>query len=216
MCGRYSLTISGEELAEIFGVNKIEFSPRYNIAPGQEVPVISYIDDKKHLSMMRWGLVPSWADKVSIGYKMINARAETIDQKPSFRQSFFRRRCLIPADGYYEWEKKGKEKLPSRITLPNSEVFAFAGIWEYWEKGDIKLYTCSIITTEASESVKHIHHRMPVVLQEEMQEVWLQSNSKEQFKCLLTSYSGEIDAYRVSQKVNSAVNDEPVCIEPVN
>lgn len=165
---------------------------------------------------MRWGLVPSWADKVSIGYKMINARAETIDQKPSFRQSFLRRRCLIPADGYYEWEKVGNEKLPSRIALPNSEVFAFAGIWEYWEKGDTKLFTYSIITAEASESVKHIHHRMPVILRANLQEVWLQGTSKDQLKNLLAPYTGVINTYRVSKKIYSAANDEPVCIEPLN
>ena len=164
MCGRYSITTPVEALSRLFRFTGPlpNLRPRYNVAPTQQVPIVRRARDNsaRELAQMRWGLIPFWAKDMSIGYKLINARAEGIDAKPSFREAFKRgRRCLIAADGFYEWEKKGTPKQPWRITLEDGEPFAFAGLWEHWEKapGGVPVESCTIITTAANALVAKLH-----------------------------------------------------------
>lgn len=174
MCGRFSLSTDKDDLQSRFGIDPtgILLKPRFNIAPSQLHPVVVVEDDKRVLRMMKWGLVPPWSADPKIGYRMINARAEGVDTKPSFRSAFKRRRCLIPAAGFYEWAKPDKKtRIPYYIRLKSKELFAFAGLWELWGPG--KLETFTIITTEANELVAQIHDRMPVILREKDEGTWL-------------------------------------------
>ena len=170
---------------------------------------------------MQWGLVPSWAKEAALGSKMINARAETLNQKPSFRKSFERRRCLVPADGFYEWKRVGenKIKIPMRIVLKNRGAFAFAGLWDTWQKPDgNELQTFTIITTQPNELMDPIHNRMPVILHEKDEDKWLDPDFKDTLKLsdLLAPYSAdEMEAYEVLPLVNSPRNDSPGCLKPV-
>jgi putative SOS response-associated peptidase YedK len=178
MCGRFVGFRSLHELKKTFPIDKAtcEVTENYNVAPSQEVLAIIKYDKENWLEKLHWGLVPFWAKDISIGIKLINARAETIASKPSFRNAFKKRRCLIPADGFYEWKGPKGQKQPMLITLPESKPFAFAGLWETWNKKDDQdtIYkSCTIITTEASDSVREIHHRMPAILKPEMYESWL-------------------------------------------
>ncbi|HBG21684.1 MAG: SOS response-associated peptidase [Syntrophaceticus sp.] len=196
MCGRFSLTVEGDAVADYFHIQNVSvhYQPDHNIAPGQIIPVITGAHDKRVLSLMRWGLIPSWAKVSSIGYKMFNARAETIDQKPSFRSAFFRRRCLIPVDSFYEWRQQGEP--PLRIYLPDKPLFALAGIWELWKsnKGE-QILSCSIITTEPNDFMQDIHNRMPVILNDEEKIInWLEGTIPDDLKELLVPYSGQIAA----------------------
>ena len=169
MCGRFTF-IDIEDIRERFKTEPINLKPNYNVAPTQNVPVIL----NHQLSMFRWGLIPSWAKDPSIGHKMINARAETVDEKPSFKHSLQRKRCLIVADGFYEWKKEGATKRPHRITLKNKELFGFAGLWDTWKSplGEI-INSCTIITTTHNELMAEIHDRMPVILSRDSERVWL-------------------------------------------
>ncbi len=191
--------------------------PRYNIAPGQEAPVVVH-DGGKSLEMMKWGLVPSWAKDPSIGNRMINARAETLAEKPSFKRLIGKKRCLVLADGFYEWRKEGKGKVPMRITLRGGEPFSFAGLWDSWKKpdgGELRSFT--IITTQANDLLRPIHDRMPVILDQEGDEKWLDAEYKEVHKllALLAPYPADrMEAYDVSPLVNSPRNDLPQCVEP--
>lgn len=211
-----------KKLAERFGFEPLstEFHPRYNIAPGQEVPVVRR-SSPKILEFMHWGLIPSWAKDKKIGYKMINARAESLLEKPSFKRPFQRRRCLVPTDGFYEWKKnEGKEgKIPYRITMKNRELFAFAGLWDIWRDPEgSELHSFTIITTEANELLKPIHNRMPVILRPEAEEAWLDIEGMEiaSLQKLLKPYaSKELLAYPVGKLVNSPRNDSPQCIQEV-
>ncbi|MBI4063449.1 MAG: SOS response-associated peptidase [Elusimicrobia bacterium] len=211
-----------EELVDRFGFEdkEIDFKPRYNIAPGQEAPIVIW-EEIRLCRLIRWGLVPHWAKEEAIGYKMINARAETIAEKPSYRKSFERRRCLVLADGFYEWQKVDglKQKIPMRIMLKNKEPFAFAGLWDVWKKpdgGELRSFT--IITTEPNDFMKAIHNRMPVILRQKDEEMWLDPDLKDTSKLLpllVPFASKEMDAYEVSTIVNSPQNDDPQCIAPV-
>lgn len=222
MCGRYTLATQLDLLTDRFAVEQVsaEYSPRYNIAPTQELPVIIQ-EDRRTLTAMRWGLVPFWAKDESIGNRMINARAETVAEKPSYRKSLERRRCIVPADGFYEWKKgpDGKTKIPMRFVLGDSELFGFAGLWDSWKRpegGELRTYT--IITTDASEDVRSVHDRMPVILHREDEETWLNPDISEaqQLLPLLRPYRGKgLRAYAVSKAVNSPSNDTPSCIVPV-
>ncbi len=222
MCGRYTLISGMVILQNRFGFSPDQgnIEPRYNLAPGQEVPVVIRKDGNL-LCMMKWGLVPSWTKEPSIGYKMINARGETLLQKPSFRKSFCNRRCLILADSFYEWKRGGTKdnKFPIRFFLPNFEPFAFAGLWDTWKKPDGKLlYSCTIVTTKANALISPIHDRMPVILQPENEKLWLGPNLKDMasLTTLLKPYPKNfLRAYRVSSIVNSAKNDSPECIKPL-
>lgn len=220
MCGRYTLTVNSDYLAEHFQLRntKIEYYLRYNIAPGQNVPVIGLNRGEKGLAFMRWGLIPPWAKEASAGYKMINARAETVDRKPAFRASFYNSRCLIPADSFFEWKKIGGKKQPVRFILPDKPVFAFAGLWSLWHtpEGE-KVFSCSIIATMSNDFVKNIHDRMPVILaNKEAQDKWLTWSETGKLKSLLRPYQGKMRSYAVSTRVNSPHNDSPDCIEEVD
>lgn len=220
MCGRYSLTTPSEALADMFDAGPLDsFPPRYNIAPTQHVPVVRLDpDSRREWAMLRWGLIPSWAKDPAIGNRMINARAETAAEKPSFRAAMRRRRCLVPTDGFYEWQKSGNQKQPMRIELADGKPFAFAGLWEHWQSpaGDA-VETFTILTTEASADLSAIHHRMPVILAPEHYQVWLEvgSGDVEIVLPLLAPYQAErLVARPVSRHVNNPRNDDPRCLEP--
>lgn len=218
MCGRYSLSVDALILLNYFLISSmgIELSPRYNIAPGQNAPIIIDSGSSRRMGPARWGIIPSWASGNKPGKILINSRAETIDRKPAFKNAFLRRRCLVPSDGYYEWKKEGDAKLPFRIVLPGKPVFAFAGIWEFQPsaKGD-KAACFSIVTTQANPSLQVLHHRMPVILaDEEAQREWVRPGAPpETLKELLKPYDGETVFFRVSRAVNSPAADSPLCIE---
>lgn len=224
MCGRYSITTDPEAIRRLFGVDtSLNLMPRWNVAPTQEVPVIRMGDRDtgraaaRELHIMRWGLVPFWAKDIGIGARMINARAETVNEKPAFRGAYRYRRCLVPADGFYEWKTEAGRKQPWRIVRRDRAPFAFAGLWELWEgtgEGSA-LETYSIVTTEANEAIRDIHHRMPVMLFENAQfETWLSADPKEAAPLMRACDSAEIDAYRVDPKVGNVRNDDPSLIEP--
>ena len=216
MCGRYSITANPEQVAARFDVAVPEelARPRYNAAPTQELPVV--LDDGgKQMALLRWGLVPRWAKDVSVGNKLINARAESLAEKPSFRDAFKRRRCLVPADGFYEWQGGGDGKQPIRFTLKEGGLFALAGLWEQWRRPDgSELRTFTIITTEANDLVAPAHNRMPVILLPEYEALWLdQGAGPEVWSDLLRPYPPDrMAAYPVSKAVNTPGNDSPEII----
>ena len=223
MCGRFAGFRSLRELQESFPIDKAacEVTANYNVAPSQEILAIIKHEGENWLDKFHWGLVPFWAKDISIGNRMINARSETVAEKPSFRNAFKKRRCLILADGFYEWKGEKKHKQPMFITLPDRKPFAFAGLWETWNKkpdSDSIYKSCTIITTQASESFSEIHHRMPVILNSEIYEPWLdlQNHDLDELKNILKrEIITELVSYPVSKQVNSASNNNPVCIEPI-
>ena len=223
MCGRFVQFSSLRTLEKYFDFTSApeDIAPNYNIAPTQNVLAIVQHGDYR-LEHLHWGLVPSWAKNLSGVSRLINARAETVAKKPSFRAAFKRRRCLILADGFYEWHGEKGHKQPWYLTLPADQPFAFAGLWETW-KGrqspapQSEHRSCTIITTEASESVKHIHHRMPVILQPEACAKWLNPANQgvQQLESiLLTEHIRELRCYPVSKRVNRVQNNSPANIEP--
>jgi putative SOS response-associated peptidase YedK len=220
MCGRYSLIADIQDLARQFEFDGTGFenSPRYNVAPTQSVLTVTH-RDQRQAEYMRWGLIPSWAKDVSIGSRMINARGETVAQKPSFRTALQRRRCLVLADGFYEWQKVGKGKRPMRIVLKSREPFAFAGLWETWRDPEGELIrSCTIVTTEANDLLRPIHERMPVILPRELEEFWLDGDVTDPavLTDVLSPYPDEpMDAYQVSPLVNKATNNGADLIVPV-
>ncbi|HLS90021.1 MAG TPA: SOS response-associated peptidase [Limnochordia bacterium] len=222
MCGRFTLTPSAQVLMDELGLLWIpeDYRPRFNVAPGQLILAARDGDQGRKGAMLKWGLVPPWAKDPSIGSRMINARSETVAEKPSFRRAFDRRRCIIPADGFYEWRKDGKVKIPMLFRLRGGRPFAFAGLWEAWRprsgKGET-LFTCTILTTAANELVQPVHDRMPVILPKEAIDLWLDRDVPgEGVRGLLAPYPAEeMEAYEVSPRVNSVKNDDPLCIEPV-
>jgi len=220
VCGRFTLTTNLGAIAARFGVARFleEVGPRYNIAPTQTVIVVND-DGTRHLAHMQWGLIPSWAKDPTIGNRMINARAETVATKPAFRVALRKRRCLIPADGFYEWQPVGRRKQPVYITLKTREPFSFAGLWAAWTAPDGKdIKTCTIITTEANDLLTSIHDRMPVILTREAERVWLDPTIQDraQLLPLLTPYpSEEMETYPVSTWVNNPTHDTQQCMIPL-
>jgi putative SOS response-associated peptidase YedK len=209
MCGRYSLTTPVEGLRRLFEVPELpNLAPRYNIAPSQDAPVVRLGQDgRRSLVLMRWGLIPSWAKEAKIGYRMINARAETVAEKPAFRAAFGRRRCLVAADGFYEWRTEGRAKQPYRITLEDGGPFAFAGLWERWRspEGEI-IESFTIVVTEANQHLRPIHDRMPVILDPADHDAWLDVAAElpDRALALLKPFPGErLSIYPVSARVNS-------------
>jgi putative SOS response-associated peptidase YedK len=192
--------------------------PRYNIAPTQPVLAIAN-DHPDRVAHFRWGLIPSWAKDASIGSRLINARAETLAEKPAFRTALRRRRCLVPADGFFEWRMSGKSKTPMYFRLKTGGLFAFAGLWDVWHGPDgSEIPSCTLITGQPNELVKPIHDRMPVILPSEHYEQWLNPGEQEPaaLHAMLVPYpASEMEAYPVSRAVNSPKNDSPQCIEPV-
>lgn len=222
MCGRFSLTVTADQLLEIFPDLDIDLvlQPRYNIAPSQPIAVIPN-DGLHSLDFYKWGLVPSWSKDVKIGYRLINARAETLGEKPSFRGAYKYRRCLIPADGFYEWLniEGSKKKLPIYIQMKDKRPFAFAGLWEEWHAPDgSQLRSATIITTEPNEMVAKVHTRMPVILPPDAYAQWLTPEDKKpaELQHLLRPYpAAEMTQHPVSELVNSPANDGPGCIMPL-
>jgi putative SOS response-associated peptidase YedK len=222
MCGRFTLTIDPNHLQEAFPWAAIpnDIIPRYNIAPSQPVAVIPNTGDKT-LSMYKWGLIPSWSKDPAIGDRMINARAESLAEKPSFRNAYRRRRCLILADGFYEWKQNpvAKSKQPVYIRLTNNRPFAFAGLWEVWNSPDgSEIRSCTIITTQPNSLLESIHNRMPVILPADAYSLWLAPEERlpGQLNDLLSPYpSNEMIAFPVSKLVNSPQYDSPDLIKPV-
>lgn len=221
MCGRFTLTVPLEELMLRFGVEEISFDyvPRYNIAPGQPVTAVIAQGGHKRIGQLKWGLVPSWAKDVSIAYKTINAKSETVADKPAFKNSFQRKRCLIPADGFYEWQKSGTSKQPMRILLKEREIFSMAGLYDTWNAPDgTKLHTCTILTTKPNPLVSPIHDRMPVILRREDEALWLDRErfDSDRLHSLLTSYpEEEMFAYPVAAMVGNVKNELPDCIAKI-
>jgi putative SOS response-associated peptidase YedK len=223
MCGRFTLTVDPSELQSTFPWLNLSGAgqppPRYNIAPTQSVATVAN-NGEHRLEMFRWGLIPSWAKDPSIGNRMINARAETLAEKPSFRTALRKRRCLILADGFYEWRKEpgGKSKTPMYIQLKSGEPFAFAGLWEAWRSpDDDTLLSCAIVTTTPNTLMAKIHDRMPVILKPDAYERWLDPAEQppDKLSGLLKPYAAsQMKAYPVSRLVNSPANDTPECIVP--
>lgn len=222
MCGRFTLTIDPNHLQEAFpwAVIPDDVVPRYNIAPSQPVAVIPNNGDNT-LAMYKWGLIPSWSKDPAIGDRMINARAESLAEKPSFRNAYRRRRCLVLADGFYEWRQNPdlKTKQPMYIRLTDHQPFAFAGLWEAWKSPDgNEIRSCTIITTQPNSLMQSIHNRMPVILPPEAYSEWLSNEDRQpaQLDKLLVPYSSsEMIAYPVSRMVNSPDNDSPTVIMPI-
>jgi len=219
MCGRYTLTTPVERLAEEFGFDdsSVELPQNYNVAPTQSVAAVLEEGGQRRLEVLRWGLIPPWADDPQIGSRMINARSETAPGKPSFRRAFRERRCLIPADGFYEWQRTNGAKQPYYIHMQDGRPFAFAGLWESWSKGgDGEVRTCTILTTGANALVGEVHDRMPVILAPDAYGVWLDpASERDELTGLLAPYpEDEMEAYPVSRFVNSPQNNDPRCIEP--
>lgn len=226
MCGRYTLIVTLAWILTRFHaeshIQDTDYTPNYNIAPGQNV--LAIINDGTHnrLGYLRWGLIPPWAKDEKIGYRLINARAETIAEKPSFRNAFERKRCLIVADSFYEWKHDPdhqKMKIPLRFRIKSDDLFAMAGLWETWTSPEgQKIHSCAIVTTEANELMAPVHNRMPVILRKEDEQRWIDpaNHDLSALKNLLKPYmSGRMEAYEVSPAVNSVKNNGPGLIRRV-
>lgn len=227
MCGRYQLTVDPQQLGMAFtreGRQPVEvepFTPRFNIAPTQRVPVVRADGRALTIRLLRWGLVPHWAKDLKIGARMINARSETVADKPAFRSPFKRRRCLVPATGFYEWKRQGKVKLPHLIRVREADVFAMAGIWSHWRPKDdpdeaAPIETFSVLTCDPQGALGDLHHRMPVILHPDHWSRWLDPDAER--AALLELARGTpaevLEIRRVSQAVNSVRNEGPALVEP--
>jgi putative SOS response-associated peptidase YedK len=234
MCGRFTLHHTTEEIAQRFAVQQVlfEMPPRYNIAPSQPVAAVIQQDGARRLEGLRWGLVPFWAKDPEIGNRLINARAETLAEKPAFRQALARRRCLIPADGFYEWKQEATGRQPMHIRMNDGRLFAFAGLWEEWKPPadalrdatleeslhDGVLRTCTIVTTDPNALLATMHHRMAVILRPEDEAAWLDPSLQDvpRLLDLLRPYPDQaMEAYAISKRVNAPTFDDPVCIAPL-
>ena len=222
MCGRYTLSVTPEMLRTLVNVDaSLNLQPRFNIAPTQMAPVVRPSDDGRRMDMLRWGLIPSWSKDKNIASKLINARGETVAQKPSFRDAYKKRRCLVPVDGFYEWRKEGEAKQPYRIGFRSGTPFVFAGLWESWtvpdgqeDAGDV-IETYTIVTTEANPKIAPIHHRMPVIVDPSDYDLWLTGAPDDAANVIRTFPPDEMAFYRVSTRVNNVRNDDESCIEPL-
>jgi len=221
MCGRYTISTPLDNLVDAFEVEPpdFEFQPRYNVAPTQMAPVVAQDSRGRRMGLLRWGLVPSWADDPSLGSRLINARSETVEEKPAFRSAFRKRRCLVLADGFYEWKKAGEGKTPYWIHAPEKEPMAFAGLWERWEPREgAPLFSFTILTRDAAPEIAGIHPRMPVVLPKEERDTWLAPEAgTEALQDLLSRHRPPaLTAHPVSTRVNVPGNDDPSLIEKVS
>ena len=216
MCGRFAFT-KKDLVKSRYQINQLpdDLQISYNIAPGQNVPVILNVTPTE-LSLLRWGFIPHWAKEEKIGYKMINARAETITEKPSYRGPIRRQRCLILADAFYEWQKVGMAKIPYRVLLKDEDIFAMAGIWDHWRSGEKHITSCAVITTTSNALMSPIHERMPVILPKEAEQRWLADTPLEEIQQMLKPYAAEdMQAYRISTLVNSPTHNGPEIITPM-
>lgn len=220
MCGRFTYVISYAEFLQHYKIDKEmnRFSPNFNASPGQKIPVVMTSDSARVLDAYKWGLVPHWANDPEMGGRMINARAETIAEKPSFRGPFFSQRCLIIADGFYEWKREGVAKIPYYVKLKDRPVFGFAGLWDHWKSPEgTVIKSCTIITVGPNDFMKGIHDRMPAILPKESEPAWLDPTNKDKAALLssLKPYdSGQMEAHEVSKAVNDPLNNSEECIKP--
>jgi putative SOS response-associated peptidase YedK len=221
MCGRFTLATAPEIVAEFFELTAVpDLTPRYNIAPTQSAPAVLLTPERAQrvLRPLRWGLIPGWAKDPTIGNRMINARAETVAEKPAFRSAFRQRRCLVVSDGFYEWKKGPGRKQPFYIRMRDDRPFAFAGLWEHWEADDgTGLDSCALLTTQPNHVLRPIHDRMPVILDRANYDLWLDPTMADvdRLKPLLCPYRAEaMKAYPVGTRVNSPTRDDPACTEP--
>jgi len=222
MCGRYAVFAGKEKIQEAFGVTSDDsdlFEPNFNATPGSLLPVVLLGKARvKRIGSLRWGLIPSWADDHSVGYSMINARCETLLEKPSFKKPFQRQRCIVPASGFYEWQKLGKAKIPYYIRTLDQEVMGFAGLFEKWEKDGQTVFSFTIITTDSNDLLAPLHERMPVILKKKNYDDWLDPlfDDIEILQGMMKPYPTERMAlYRVSDAVNTASNNGPELVRPV-
>ncbi len=218
MCGRFQLSVKGKQISERFNVEVFDefYKPNYNCAPSQKLPVIANSEPGK-LSYFKWGLIPFWAKDPEIGFKMINARSESITEKPAFKNAFKKRRCLIPANGFYEW-RKDANKTPFRIFLKSEELFAMAGIWEVWKDAEERpVHAFSILTTSPNKLMESIHNRMPVILPRESEEAWMKENDQTVLINMLKPFDeNKMSAYSISKKINSPANNHKQLVIPVD
>lgn len=223
MCGRYAIygpvSRANRDAIEFLG-EQVAFHPTFNAAPTQDLPVFRVSPERgRELTLLRWGLVPSWAKDPDIGARMINARAETVSEKPAFRAAFRRRRCLVPMSGFYEWQRTSGRKVPHFVRLRDTDIFAAAGLYEYWpgKDGAVAIESYTILTTGANELMRAVHDRMPVILHERDYEAWLDPKNEklEALSALLTPFPAEqMRAFAVSPRVNNTHNDGPELVEP--
>ncbi len=215
MCARFTLKASPAEVAAQFMVDGVpELPPRYNIAPTQNIAAVRDAGAGRELAPLRWGLVPSWADDLKIGHRLLNARAETVATKPAFRAAYRKRRCLVPADGYYEWKGIGGKKQPYYFQRGDGGLFAFAGLWEHWEHEGQVVESCAIITTTANELARSIHDRMPVLLDAQGCAVWLDRAVEDPGDLLRPYPADQMRCTAVNPVVNNPRHEGPDCIEP--
>lgn len=221
MCGRYNLITDAQALVDYFEIEQTLFDvaqlrPRYNIAPSQDVPIVRDTGNGRELALARWGLVPHWSKEARTKYSTINARAESVAEKPTYREAFKHKRCLIPATGFYEWSQAGGRKTPHHIRRPDAGLLAFAGLWDHWEKEGESFDSCSIIVTAANAIMQPLHERMPVILNPVHYGTWLAAGhyDRAQLQALLVPYGGSLETYPVSAQVNSPKHDDVRCIEP--
>jgi putative SOS response-associated peptidase YedK len=214
MCGRY-ITRDQAAIERYFNVSSHQFQlhDRYNVAPSTKVPVIRLIEDERVLSLMHWGLIPGWAKDPKIGYKTINARAETVATKPAFRAAYKARRCLIPANGFYEWKRDVEPKQPYFIHRRDGDPMAFAGLWETWNGPDQTIESCTIITTKANELMAELHNRMPVLLDRQDFDGWMTGKTEAVGQLLRPCPSEDLDAYPISRRVNNPRHEGPEILE---
>jgi len=218
MCGRYTQTvIETKKLKDRFGLKKVpkDLRANYNVTPQQNVMAILN-ETPAELSLVYWGLIPSWAKEINTKYSMINARAETITEKPAYRGIIKRKRCLIIADSFYEWKKVNGAKHPHRILMKDEGLFSFAGVWDHWEKDGNEVNSCSVITTAPNKMMSRIHDRMPVILEKDHEQEWLSDLEINRVLELLKPYNDKgMKAYEISRSVNSPANNDPSVLEPV-
>lgn len=221
MCGRYVVNTTKEILKKKFKVKDVPDMKlqRFNIAPTQNIPVVRFVEGEREISLLHWGLIPSWAKDEQLAAKMINARSETVTEKPSYKKAFQQRRCLIPASGFYEWKKTREGKEPFYFYMKDNGLLAFAGLWDSWRNPDNELIeSCTILTTEANDVLKPVHDRMPVILNESDYDLWLDADVRKQDLRLelLNPFSAqEMKSHSVSTLVNSPKNDDVSCIAPL-
>jgi len=220
MCGRFTLHTPEAQIREAFHLEDTELldlNPSYNIAPTQDIPIIRDTETSREMGIARWGLIPSWSKEPKTKYSTINARIESVAEKPTYRTPFKRRRCLIPADGFYEWKQIAGNKVPHHIRMRDSSVFAFAGLWDRWEGEGQTLDSCTIIVMLANEVMKPLHERMPAIIAPAHYDIWLDTritDKQEIMQHLTSAPSSQLTAYPVSTWVNSPKNNDERCIQP--
>jgi putative SOS response-associated peptidase YedK len=217
MCGRFALKTPVAELAAYFSLDEtVDLAPRYNIAPGTDIPAIRHSPDgKRVMHLLRWGLVPHWAKDPSLGAKLSNARGETVAEKPSFRDAFKRRRCLVPADGFYEWKAEGRLKQPYYFSMKSGEPFALGGVWESWRAPDGNiLRTCCLITTGPNEIMLPVHDRMPVIISPDNYEAWLSGEADDALDLVRPYPTAGMQKWAVNKRVSRSVEEGPDLVLP--